>query len=57
MIMDHSRRMVLLDDTAASLRMIRAELASLDHGDSPVATTAPEAPRVPVQAEGRARVA
>jgi hypothetical protein len=28
--MDLSRRMVLLDDTAAALRMIRAELATIE---------------------------
>jgi hypothetical protein len=56
--MELSRRMVLLDDTAAMLRMIRAELASLDKDqESAVSVREPETPRVPLQAEGRARVA
>lgn len=55
--MDLSRRMVLLDDTAAALRMIRAELATLDEGETPVFSIELDAPRALMQTEGRARVA
>ena len=55
--MELSRRMVLLDDTAAALRMIRAELATMDTDHVAVSIREPEAPRLTLQTEGRVRVA
>ncbi len=59
--MDLTRRMGLLDDTAAALRMIRAELAAaearLDESAPRVFPAELDAARMMLRPEGQARVA